>query len=343
MELMSKDSFAQSAAYLKQAVPLMIKYQIPTTPANYTLWYSYVSASMPELNHAIDQAIKLQGTCSLTTCERLFHQHLAAQDEQQIETMKLSLAAMTSELGHTMQDALSDTGAFQTMLDRSFDRLSQIEDEGLSLDDTMGILRDLVRESRDVRMSTMHFRSQLSNAEKEIKELREMLNETRKLANEDALTGLLNRRAFGLELESLIRSRHPFSLILADIDRFKSFNDEYGHLLGDQVLRAFSQRMREGCRDGITAYRLGGEEFALLLPGRNLSLSRQMAESLRRAIEKMSILDRKSGKRIDHITSSFGVGEFNGQETGDTLVERTDKLLYKAKELGRNRVMPLAL
>lgn len=107
------------------------------------------------------------------------------------------------------------------------------------------------------------------------------------------------------------------------------------------MLRAFSKRLRETCKEGVTAYRLGGEEFALLLPMRNLALSRQMAESLRRAIEKMSILDRKSGRRIDHITASFGVGEYNGQETGDSLVERTDKLLYKAKELGRNRVMPL--
>ncbi len=341
MEPMSKDSFAQSAAYLKQAVPLMIKYQIPTTPANYTLWYSYVSASMPELNQAIDQAIKLQGTCSLTTCERLFHQYLAAQSDQQLETMKLNLAAMTSELGHTMQDALSDTGAFQAMLDRSFDRLSRIDDEGLSLEDTMGILRELVRESRDVRMSTMHFRSQLTSAEKEIKALKEALDETRKLANEDALTGLLNRRAFSLEMDSLIRNRHPFSLILTDIDRFKNFNDEYGHLLGDQVLRAFSKRLRECCKEGVSAYRLGGEEFALLLPGRSLALSRQVAESLRRAIEKMSILDRKSGRRIDHITSSFGVGEHDGTEAADPLVERVDRLLYKAKELGRNRVMPL--
>lgn len=61
---MSKDSFAQSAAYLKQAVPLMIKYQIPTTPNNYHLWYNYVSGAMPELNNAVDHAIKLQGTFS---------------------------------------------------------------------------------------------------------------------------------------------------------------------------------------------------------------------------------------------------------------------------------------
>ena len=338
---MSKDTFAQSAAYLKQAVPLMIKYQIPTTPDNYHLWYNYVSASMPELNQAIDQAVKMQGTCSLTTCERLYHQYLAAQDEKQMEAMKLNLAAMANELGHSMQDAISDTGMFQEMLDKSFDKLSRIDDEGFSLEDTMGILRELVRESRDVRMSTMHFRNQLSNAEKEIKELRAALNETRKLANEDALTNLLNRRAFDLELEGLIRSQHPFSLILADIDRFKNFNDEYGHLLGDQVLRAFSKRLRDACKEGVTAYRLGGEEFAMLVPHRSLALARQMAESMRRAIERMSILDRKSGRRIDHITASFGVGEFNGQESADCLVERTDKLLYKAKELGRNRVMPL--
>ncbi|MFQ1660200.1 GGDEF domain-containing protein [Aeromonas veronii] len=338
---MSKDTFAQSAAYLKQAVPLMIKYQIPTTPDNYHLWYNYVSASMPELNQAIDQAVKMQGTCSLTTCERLYHQYLAAQDEKQMEAMKLSLAAMANELGHSMQDAISDTGMFQEMLDKSFDKLSRIDDEGFSLEDTMGILRELVRESRDVRMSTMHFRNQLSNAEKEIKELRAALNETRKLANEDALTNLLNRRAFDLELEGLIRSQPPFSLILADIDRFKNFNDEYGHLLGDQVLRAFSKRLRDACKEGVTAYRLGGEEFAMLVPHRSLALARQMAESMRRAIERMSILDRKSGRRIDHITASFGVGEFNGQESADCLVERTDKLLYKAKELGRNRVMPL--
>ncbi len=255
--------------------------------------------------------------------------------------MKLSLAAMANELGSSMHDALVDTGQFQAMLDKSFDKLSLIDDEGLSLDDTMAILRELVRESRDVRMSTLHFRSQLSNAEKEIKELREALNETRKLANEDALTNLLNRRAFDLELDSLIRSKRPFSLIMADIDRFKSFNDEYGHLLGDQVLRIVGKRLREASKEGITAYRLGGEEFAILVPNRALALTRQMAESLRRIIERMSILDRKSGRRIDHITASFGVGEYSGQETGDSLVERTDKLLYKAKELGRNRVMPL--
>ncbi|MGL4716171.1 MAG: GGDEF domain-containing protein [Aeromonas sp.] len=340
---MSKDTFAQSAAYLKQALPWMIKYQIPVTPNNYHLWYNYVSVRMPELNQAIDLAVKQQGTCSLATCERLYHQHLADQDKKQIEAMKIHLASMASELGHSMQGAISDTGIFQEMLDSRFGQLSQLDEQKLSLEDTMGILRDLVRKSRDVRLSTMHFRNQISHAEKEIKALREALDETRKLANEDVLTNLLNRRAFDLEIAGLIHSQQPFSLIIADIDRFKNLNDEYGHLLGDQVLRAFSKRLQDGCQEGVSAYRIGGEEFAMLVPHRPLALTRQMAESMRRAIERMVILDRKSGRHIGHITASFGVGEFNGHESADALVERTDKLLYKAKELGRNRVMPLPL
>ncbi|QFI53628.1 GGDEF domain-containing protein [Aeromonas simiae] len=340
---MSKDSFAQSASYLKQAVPLMIKYQIPTTPPHYAVWYHYVAATLPPLNQAIEETLRQQGTCSQVTSERLYHQFLASQQEKDLESAKQNLASVANEFAHSVQDALADTGLFQDMLDRNFSKLGQIEEEGLSLEETMGVLRELVRESRDIRMATLHFRSQISNAEKEIRDLRQALDETRRQANEDPLTGLLNRRAFELELDALSRTGKPFCLILADIDRFKAFNDEYGHLLGDQVLRAFARRLRDAAKEGVQVFRFGGEEFAILVPGKNLQLSRQLAESLRRATEKLSVLDRKSGRRVDSITASFGVAEHNGREHGDDLVERTDQQLYKAKELGRNRVMPMAI
>lgn len=343
MVSMSKDLFTQSAGYLKQAIPLMTKYQIPTTPANYAVWYNYVAATYPDLTKALDEALKQQGTCSQVTCERLYHQHLASAQERELETVRFNLATMTTQIAQTMQDALTDTGCFQDMLDKSFGKLGQIDEEGLSLEETMGVLRELVRESREIRMATLHFRGQITNAEKEIKELRQALDETRKQANEDPLTGLSNRRAFNHELEAQCRSGKGFSLILADIDRFKGFNDEYGHLLGDQVLRAFARRLKDGCKEGAQVFRFGGEEFALLVPGKGLQLARQLAESLRRATEKLSVLDRKSGRRVDNITASFGVAEFDGSEHGDDLVERADQLLYKAKELGRNRVMPLAI
>lgn len=338
---MSKDPFAQSASYLKQALPLMIKHRVPTTPNHYALWYHYVAESYPVLNQAIDAVLASQGACSEITCERLYHQHLASTQERELESAKLNLASMATQLARTMQDTLADTGQFEQMLDKNFTRLDQIDEAHLSLEDTLGVLRDLVRESRDIRMATLHFRGQISHAEQEIKELRQALDETRRQANEDPLTGLHNRRAFDMELAAMCRSGTPFCLILADIDRFKHFNDEHGHLLGDQVLRVFARRLDEACKEGCGAYRFGGEEFALLVPAKSLALARQFADSLRRATEKLSVLDRKSGRRVSNITASFGVAEHNGKEHGDDLVERADRQLYQAKELGRNRVMPI--
>lgn len=130
-------------------------------------------------------------------------------------------------------------------------------------------------------------------------------------------------------------------LILADIDHFKSFNDTYGHLFGDTVIKGIARRLHLSCRDGIQAYRFGGEEFALIVPNKTLRIARQFGESLRRAVEKLSIKDRRTSEQVGNITISMGVAEFQPGESAESLIERADKLLYEAKELGRNRVMPI--
>src|SRR5574344_996561 len=82
---MANESFTQSTAYLKQAVPLMIKYQIPTTPTNYALWYTYVAQTNPQLNEAVDKTIQSSGSCSPLSSELLYQQHLAAQTERNVD------------------------------------------------------------------------------------------------------------------------------------------------------------------------------------------------------------------------------------------------------------------
>jgi diguanylate cyclase (GGDEF)-like protein len=155
----------------------------------------------------------------------------------------------------------------------------------------------------------------------------------------DPLTGLLNRRAFNQHLEHASnqweRHRRPFALILGDLDYFKLINDRFGHLVGDQVLRAVAQRMQTSLRRSDLAFRIGGEEFAVILPESGLRAGAEVAEKIRRRIDEAPVtLD--SGQNV-FPTMSFGVG---GAEPGGcaTLFARVDQALYVAKRKGRNRI-----
>ncbi|NMU75721.1 GGDEF domain-containing protein, partial [Vibrio parahaemolyticus] len=110
--------------------------------------------------------------------------------------------------------------------------------------------------------------------------------------------------------------------IMLDIDHFKSFNDNYGHLFGDTVLKAIARRLQQSCRDGICAYRFGGEEFALIVPNKSLRIARQYADTLRRMIEKLRIRDKRSGTQVHSITASFGVAEFEPGDTPEALINK---------------------
>ena len=135
----------------------------------------------------------------------------------------------------------------------------------------------------------------------------------------------------------------PFSVIMGDIDRFKSLNDNYGHLMGDMALKAVASIFLNSNRDGSSSYRYGGEEFVMLLPDTKMVVARQIAESMRRKVEKLSIVSKETGTKINNVTSSFGVAEYQKGDDESELIERADKLLYEAKRLGRNRVMPLSM
>ncbi len=338
-----KESFVESTACLKKAVPLMIKYQIPTTPTNYALWYTYVAQTNPQLNAALDSTLAKNGACSPLSSDLLYHEHLASQTERDMDTMKQSLEAMVTELDTSMQDTLNGTGNFQSVLDKSFNKLLKFEDEGLSIEETVALVRELVKGANDIRQSTSFFRNQLTDAEKEIAELKQHLEKSRAEAYHDALTGILNRRAFDEELRHLLEQGNPFCLIILDVDRFKKINDEFGHLFGDQVLKAIARRVEDGCKPPYQGFRIGGEEIAVLLPGTTMAVARQFAESLRRAVEKLIVMDRKTGQRFNSVTASFGVTAYQSGDGYAEIMRRADDQLYHAKDLGRNRVMPMSL
>ncbi|HEY5660877.1 MAG TPA: GGDEF domain-containing protein [Gaiellaceae bacterium] len=157
----------------------------------------------------------------------------------------------------------------------------------------------------------------------------------------DDLTGLVNRRRFIEALDAEVeRARSfgsPLTIVLADLDNFKQVNDEFGHHGGDVVLRAFADLIRSHVRDVDVSGRIGGEEFAILLPETDNAGASRVAERMRRSLNEVSI-PLSEGASI-HVASSFGVAALSPGQTGDDLLRAADAALYRAKDEGKNRVV----
>ena len=181
-------------------------------------------------------------------------------------------------------------------------------------------------------------RERLNSAEATLREQSEELEAVVTQAHTDSLTSLPNRRAFDAELDRRIaeyrRKGTPLSIVIIDVDHFKSFNDRYGHLVGDRVLRLVAQTLHETTRDSDLATRFGGEEFAIILPDTMGDVANLAAERIRVAIETNEML---IDRQVLQITVSGGVAYAQQGDVASSLIERADVALYRAKEAGRNR------
>jgi diguanylate cyclase (GGDEF)-like protein len=175
---------------------------------------------------------------------------------------------------------------------------------------------------------------------REVHERRHLQEELERLANTDALTGLPNRRFFMTQLASELARRqrygHPLSLLMLDLDHFKQINDQWGHVVGDEALRVFADAVQCCLRTQDIAGRIGGEEFAILLPETGETVARPVAERIRGRMEQTKIASAN-----DHcvVTVSIGVTQAKDEDDLESLLRRVDSALYAAKQGGRNRIV----
>jgi len=175
---------------------------------------------------------------------------------------------------------------------------------------------------------------------KRIEQSRANQEELERLANIDPLTGLNNRGALLRRLDEEIKHAERYgedlALIMLDIDHFKKVNDNYGHLMGDDVLEKLATLMRQGIRAVDAVGRYGGEEFIIVLSKTNLSRAQDVSERIRKMIE-VAEMKNFEGK-VFHVTISLGIAGWEAGEEGNSLISHADKALYAAKGNGRNRV-----
>jgi two-component system, cell cycle response regulator len=175
--------------------------------------------------------------------------------------------------------------------------------------------------------------------------LRDNVQASIELAVVDSLTGLNNRRYFETHFSTLVEhaSNHgrPLSVMILDIDHFKSVNDTYGHDSGDKVLKVFAERVRRVIRNADFLCRLGGEEFVVIMPDTPLNVAERIAERVRATIEKDRFPIVEEGRTIV-VTVSIGIAERGSDSEPDGIFRRADRALYRSKSGGRNRVSAAA-
>ena len=227
---------------------------------------------------------------------------------------------------------------FSTVLDRAKEDLH----ESLKTQQVRIIISYLMIENDKMKARTSNLQANLETSQKQIEKLKTNLATAEAQGLSDPLTGLKNRRGFDVVLASqLAASRNgsqPLSLIIADIDHFKSINDRYGHPAGDDVLKWFAKILSSNVKGRDTVARYGGEEFAIVLPATPLDNAAKVAAQIKAQLEAQFWQKPGAPNTMLRVTASFGVAELSAGEGTSALVARADSKLYEAKQAGRNRV-----
>jgi diguanylate cyclase len=200
----------------------------------------------------------------------------------------------------------------------------------------------VLTETKTMEYANTLLEERLKTTSRELDNIRKELERAKREANTDTLTALANRKAFNEELDARItlpESIGTVSLLIADIDYFKRFNDTHGHLLGDKLLRFVSNSLKQCVRGQDLVARYGGEEFAIILPETPLKGGSAVAENIRAAIETQRLRKKESQESIGSVTLSIGVACLRAGDTAESFIQRADMALYRAKQTGRNRVV----
>jgi diguanylate cyclase len=210
-------------------------------------------------------------------------------------------------------------------------------------DSLRSIVEALVATTNDMKNANQDLERRLTSSREEINRLNDDLAQIRTESLTDPLTALGNRKQFDEQLDITLAEaserNEPLSLMMVDIDHFKAFNDTWGHLTGDQVLRLVASSMKQNVKGRDIAVRYGGEEFAIILPNTVLRSAVTVAEHIRRAVMAKELMKRSTGQNLGRVTISVGVATWHRGDTAQSLIARADACLYAAKNSGRNRVI----
>lgn len=306
-------------------------------PVNFEFWYTYVAGHNQALNSAINALMAASTAPSPEDLQALYDQHLSSQRfVEQIRTIGESLQEQTSEVAGVITEASGSADGYSDELASAVRELQHTDDRHA----LRSTIANLLQSTEDMQKTNVLLQSQLGASVMQVRQLQERLEVVQFESMLDPLTSVANRRLFDLSLQRMIAkaesNNDPISLLLVDIDHFKMFNDRYGHVIGDDVLRLVSAAIKQNSRGGDLVSRYGGDEFAVLLPRTPVEGALVVAEKIRIGVMERELLRRSTHEKLGRLTVSIGVSQHQHGDAPESLVERTDLWLYAAKHNGRN-------
>ncbi len=310
------------------------------SPRNYEIWYTYATGYSPSLNAKINETLKEKGALADADLEQIYETYLSpTRLSEKIDKVGSQVMGEIEQVMAMIDSAAGNATSYSENLANVTEKLGQSKDrEGLR-----AIVETLVQSAKDMEESNQKLEARLNASKQEINDLQVNLETVRTESLTDPLTQLANRKYFDTTLEQAIddsrTKKEALSLIMTDIDHFKAFNDNFGHLTGDQVLRLVALSVKQNVKGLDTAARYGGEEFAIILPNTVLRSAITVADHIRRAVMTKELMKRSTGEHLGRVTISIGVATVRKSDTMQSLIERADACLYAAKRHGRNRVI----